>query len=312
MPSSLYARLSPMSPREPYTATEPYLEFLRGRANKVFYRLPYPGNAGDSLIQFATQVILGDLQIRTTVDPRKADVILVPGGNPTMWPTIGPQQWQILWKRYPQAEFIVGPAGFRSGYSDWARIIDESGGKVSGLFARDPESFQNLNAADLGANIVRVLSHDPALFLRHSKWMAAHREAATEEYDVAIFRDDHEANLKYSDALRGLRRVLPTRIYDRLVRRGAHAAKSRKLHIARRTNNSTEVFMENDLSRQRFEVFVEGIRAARAVHTDRLHAMLLAAMLGKKIFAYPTAHGKLEGVYRHSLQGWTDVTLIES
>lgn len=297
--------------REPYAATEPYLEFLRARASKVFYRLPYPGNAGDSLIQFATQAILDDLKILTTVNPQKADVILIPGGNPTMWPTIGPQQWRILWKRYPRAEFVVGPAGFREGYSDWACAIKESG-KVSGLFTRDPESFQNLRAADLNPDIARELSHDPALYLRHSKWMTAHREAATEEYEVAIFRDDHEANLKYSAALRGIRGILPARIYDRLVRGQAGTAKARNLNIARRMADPDTKFVENDLSRQRFEVFVEGIRAARAVHTDRLHAMLLAAMLGKKIFAYPTAHGKLEGVYRHSLRGWADVTLVES
>jgi exopolysaccharide biosynthesis predicted pyruvyltransferase EpsI len=55
-----------------------------------------------------------------------------------------------------------------------------------------------------------------------------------------------------------------------------------------------------DVSKLRFEVFVETIRAAHEVHTDRLHVMLFAAMLGKKVYAYPTSHGKLEGVYRHS------------
>jgi exopolysaccharide biosynthesis predicted pyruvyltransferase EpsI len=70
--------------------------------------------------------------------------------------------------------------------------------------------------------------------------------------------------------------------------------------------------LARDVSRQRFEVFAETIRAARVVHTDRLHILLLAAMLGKKVFAYTTSHAKLEGVYRHSLAAWADVTIVAS
>lgn len=288
----------------------PYMDFLRARANKIFYRMPYPGNAGDSLIQFATQTLLTDLGIRTTVNPAEAEVILVPGGNPTMWPSIGPLRWQELWRRYPQAEFLVGPAGFRSGYSDWAAVVNSDGRMVSGLFARDPASHRNLLEADLRVDIVRELAHDPALYLRHSGWMEAHRKAATEEFELAAFRDDHETNIPYSEALRRLRRVIPGRIYARIVRRGAQAVRKHKLQVAKRLTSEQGTLIDNDVSRQRFEVFVEVIRAARSVHTDRLHVMLLAAMLGKKIFAYQTTHGKLEGVYHHSLQNWADVTMV--
>jgi hypothetical protein len=38
--------------------------------------------------------------------------------------------------------------------------------------------------------------------------------------------------------------------------------------------------------------------------------MLLSAMLGKKVFAYPTSHSKLEGVYEYALKGWADVTFV--
>lgn len=294
-------------------STEPnnlYLEFLSGRTQKLFYRMPYQGNAGDSLIQFATQRILDDLGIRTTVDPNKAEVILVPGGNPTMWPSIGLERWQILWARHPQAEFVIGPAGFRKGYSDWATAVNSSGKMVTGLFARDPHSYENLIAAGLRPNISKVLSHDPALYLRDSGWIKAHRQAASAEYDLAAFRDDHEADLRYNSLLRRVRSALPWGVYVSLVRRGAHATKSRNIKLAKKLGKGQKPLHEDDVSRQRFEVFVETIRAANAVHTDRLHVLLLAAMLGKKVFAYPTAHGKLEGVYRHSLAGWADVTLV--
>ena len=292
-----------------HSDNDPYLEFLRDRTNKLFYRLPYPGNAGDSLIQRATQRILDDLSIRTTVDPREADVILVPGGNPTMWPSIGPQNWRKLWTRHPKTEFVVGPAGFRSGYSDWARVVNDDGAAVAALFARDPDSFRNLMAAQLRPDVVCALSHDPALYLRDSEWLAAHRRASSEDYDLAAFRDDIETNLGF-DSSGWFQSALPGRVRDFLVRGRARAVASRKTKLAAQLSGGSVPLLCNDVSRQRFEVFVMMTRAARAVHTDRLHVMLLAALLGKKIFAYPTSHAKLEGVYHHSLKDWADVTFV--
>src|SRR6186713_1556152 len=106
---------------------DPYFDFLRARSRKIFYRLPYPGNAGDSLIQLATRTILEDMGIQTTVDPRAAEVILVPGGNPGGWPAIGIDRWQTLWQRYPKAEFVVGPAGLSTERVDFGEIINTRG-----------------------------------------------------------------------------------------------------------------------------------------------------------------------------------------
>jgi exopolysaccharide biosynthesis predicted pyruvyltransferase EpsI len=55
---------------------------------------------------------------------------------------------------------------------------------------------------------------------------------------------------------------------------------------------------------------MEIVRSAAEVHTDRLHCMLLAAMLGKPTFAYPTAYGKLEAVYAHSVKHWAHVEFV--
>jgi exopolysaccharide biosynthesis predicted pyruvyltransferase EpsI len=272
--------------------------------------MPYPGNAGDSLIQFATARLLEDLGIRTTFDPRAADVILVPGGNPTMWPSIGVQRWQDIWRRYPGADFVVGPAGFRRGFGDWARAINERGQRVAALFARDPDSFDSLKSAGLRPDIRLSLSHDPALYLRESDWLHAQRKAAVEDYDLASFRDDREAQLAGGKLLQTLRTVLPGRLYRPLERQLAASAQRRNAALSGRMADRAVPLLERDVSRQRFEVFVEAIRAARVVHTDRLHVLLLAAMLGKKVFAYPTSHAKLEGVYRHSLAEWADVTLV--
>jgi exopolysaccharide biosynthesis predicted pyruvyltransferase EpsI len=291
-------------------ADSPYLNCLRARIDKLFYRMPYPGNAGDSLIQFATDTLLKDLGIRTTVDPRAAEVILVPGGNPSMWHDIGAGHWQGVWAKFPQAEFMVGPAGFRRGYSDWARIINEHGVRVSGLFARDPDSFDTLRNSALRSEITIGLADDPALYLRESEWLQAHRSAATEEYVLAAFRDDHETDASCKTPFGIAHGMVPGRIHHMLARRQAANVRTRKLAHAARSFRHSLPLVCLDVSKQRFEVFVETIRAARDVHTDRLHVMLLAAMLGKKVYAYPTSHSKLEGVYHHSLAGWADVSLV--
>lgn len=287
----------------------PYLSSLRARAHKLFYRMPYPGNAGDALIQFATDMLLKDLGIRTTVDPRAAEVILVPGGNPSMWHDVGAGRWQEVWAKFPQSEFMVGPAGFRRGYSDWARIINEQGRQVSGLFARDPESFETLRGSGMRSEITIGLADDPALYLRGSEWLRAHRSAATAEYVLAAFRDDHETDKSCENPFGIARRLLPSRVHRLLSRRQAARVRARKLSYAARSLPNSLPLIRSDVSKQRFEVFVESIRAAYEVHTDRLHVMLLAVMLGKKVHAYPTSHGKLEGVYHHSLAGWADVNL---
>jgi exopolysaccharide biosynthesis predicted pyruvyltransferase EpsI len=290
---------------------DPYLEFLRGRADKTFHVVAYPGNAGDALIQFATGQILTDLRIRTVTNPANADVILVPGGNPTLWPSIGPVRWQALWTHYPDAELVVGPAGFRDGYSDWTRVVNEPQSTVSALFARDPEGLRCLQRSRLRSNITYGLAHDPALYLRASDWLAAHRQAATQKYDLATFRNDHETNLPYPHAWRLVSSILPTRFHRRAIRALASPVRRRKTEIAGAHNATTGFpLVCKDVAHEPFEAFVETVRAARDVHTDRLHTMLLAAMLGKRVFAYPTSHLKLESVYEYALKGWADVTLV--
>ena len=295
----------------PVASEDRYLAFLRERTGKTFHVVAYPGNAGDAMIRFATERILADLRIRTTSDPGTADVILVPGGNPTLWPDIGAQRWQVLWTRYRHAELVVGPAGFRDGYSDWARIVNDSRSTVTGLFARDPEGLRCLQSGVLRSGITYGLAYDPSLYLRTSDWLAAHRRAASEEFDLAVFRNDRETNLPYPQAWRVLSSIVPTRFHRSLIRALSWPVRRRKAQIAGAGRGAAALpLVCRDVAREPLETFVATVRGARAVHTDRLHTMLLSAMLGKKVFAYPTSHSKLEGVYEYALKGWADVTFV--
>lgn len=289
---------------------DPYVNFLISRKEKVLYLKPYAGNAGDSLIRRGMQTMLSELSIQESVDPRKADVLVMPGGNAAMWPSVHVPLWRELWRRFPDKEFVIGPSGFRGGYFDWADLIRHEGLPVTGVFTRDPISYETLKSADLPSRITIGLSHDPALRLHQSEWLRVHREAVTAEYTLISFRDDQEGNIRYTNLLGALRKYLPARIYNRVSRIESSLVKGRKIKVASQNADKHLPFLIREASKQSLEMFLETVRCAKEVHTDRLHVLLLAAMLGKKVFAYQAIYDKLENVYNHSLKDWADVTFV--
>ena len=288
---------------------DPFERFLLSRRDKLFHRHSYPGNAGDLLIQKGSRLLLERLGIAETSEPDSAEVILLPGGNPSMWPGSGARLWQQLWQRFPHAEFVVGPAGFRRQYGEWRQAIIGAGKPVVGLFARDPVSFAALRSAGLPDHIEIGLSHDPALQLRGSTWLQGQRDAASNAYALLAFRDDHEGNIHGVALLEALRDLLPTRVFHGLSRSLAWLTRRRKIQQAQGVIPGELPVIVRDASREDLDAFLTSVRSAAEVHTDRLHVMLLAAMLDKPVVAYPTSHNKLETVYRHSLGDWARVRL---
>jgi exopolysaccharide biosynthesis predicted pyruvyltransferase EpsI len=292
--------------------SDPYSRFLSARKDKVFYLKPYAGNAGDSLIVLGTRALLSDLGIRESMDPGSADVLVMPGGNPAMWPNLHVSLWRDIWREFPEKEFVVGPSGFRGNNSDWSDPVRREGRSVTGIFARDPQSYVELDRAALSSEITIGLSHDPALYLRQSSWIETHREAATEEYTLVSFRDDIEGSKGSTGTVELLRKVLPFRIYNQLSKIEASFSKSRKIKLASRAAGNGSPIVIREASKQTLDLFLETVRRSKEVHTDRLHVSLLAAMLGKKVFAYHAAHDKLLNVYNHSLKEWADVSFIQA
>jgi len=286
-----------------------YVRFLISRRQKAFHIKPYVGNSGDCLIRMGTIKLLADLGIKTTVNPKKADVILWPGGNPTMWQA-NIEGWKEVWSMFPDKEFVVGPATFQFGMFDWPGAVCQSNAHITGLFARDPDSFSNLQKSQLPKDIEIGLSHDPALYLHGSTWLSEHKEAATEEYILAAFRSDHERFNLQKPYMKCLRAFLPGRVIGRLERRSKANYLARKINMVRERATQQIPLRVGDVSGYDFESFVETIRRSKEVHTDRLHCLLLAVMLGKPSFAYPTSYGKLEAVYEYSLKPWADVTFM--
>lgn len=290
---------------------DPYVRFLLDRRDRVFYLKPWNGNSGDFLIWLGTEHLLRDLGITRTLDPRTADIILIPGGNQTMWQS-NTDIWKEVWARWPGKEFVVGPTTVQLGVTTWREDVRGSGKSMTGLFTRDPESYAILGKCGLSDRITIGLSHDPALYLRDSELIRDHRMAGTSEFVLAAFRADHEGAAGPTGRAGRWGNLLPAFLSRKMKRRWARARQEEWIAQVAHHTRSDKPIKACDASKYVLEYFLEVVRSAAEVHTDRLHCMLLAAMLGKPTFAYPTAYGKLEAVYAHSVKDWAYVECISS
>lgn len=288
---------------------DPYVRFLREHRHHAFYMKPWAGNSGDVLIWLGTEQLLTDLQIPRTLDPREADYILIPGGNQTMWGG-NVDVWKDVWSRWPDKPLVVGPITVWLGYTKWDVEVRGRGPYVKAIFARDPASYGVLQTCGLPASLTTGLSHDPALYLRDSEFLHLHRKAATKEFVLAAFRGDFEGTRDLRARLGRWVRLVPGCVQRRLDYRGRMMSCRNKLARMALRSRSTKPLRICDVSLLPLPYFVETIRSAQEVHTDRLHVMLLAAMLGKLTYAYPTTFRKLESIYEHSVKDWAYVEFV--
>jgi len=303
-------RLAPSPPATSlFDSRDPYAQFLRRCRRRTFYLKPWNGNSGDVLIWLGTERLLADLRVRRTMDPRAADVILIPGGNQTMWQE-NIDVWKDTWSRWPGKDFAIGPTTVWLGITTWRQDICQSGARVAALFARDPRSYALLQACGLPGDVTTGLSHDPALYLRDSELVHVHRQVATNDFVLAAFRDDLEGARSRRVPWGRWTGLMPAYVQKKVEGHGRRVCRQSKIdHVVRRTR-STRPLRICDVSNYPFPYFLETIRSAQEVHTDRLHVMLMAAMLGKPTFAYTTAFGKLEAVYEHSVKDWARVEFV--
>jgi exopolysaccharide biosynthesis predicted pyruvyltransferase EpsI len=291
------------------TQDDPYVRFLVEHRRRKFYMKAYNGNSGDALIWLGSEQLLKDLQITRTMNPQAADIILIPGGNQTMW-TTNVELWKEIWSRWPDKDFVVGPTTIRLGLTTWDTEVRQSKARIRAIFARDPESYAILEACGFRKDITIGLSHDPAFYLRSSELIRQHRAAATEDFILAAFRDDHEAALNGWQRWAPLADWAPACVSRRLRSHWKRANLKKRIAQVTHCTRATKPLRICDVSLCSFQFFLETVRTAAEVHTDRLHCMLLAALLGKPTFAYPTAYGKLEAVYAHSMKDWAQVEFV--
>lgn len=295
--------LSNMAPHDDY------VQFLLLNQGARFYVKPIQGNSGDSLIFLGNECLLASLGLELAARPTDADIIVSPGGNPAMWPSYL-TEWRRILNYAPHAKLLVGPSTFRPSSVCWAETLSSFGDRCIGAFARDSESYQYLLEAKLPNTLATGLAHDAALWLKDSAWMRSQRDASTEDHVLIAFRDDREAVVGSRIGRitnRFLGRMPIFHLAWRLLLRKLAAGRASTVAQGLPKGKALCIL---DASLQNFEFFVDLVRRASEVHTDRLHVALFAAMLNKPVTAYPTDYGKIEAVFRHSQELIGKITFV--
>lgn len=280
-----------------------YSSYLQRYAGKICHVIPYPGNSGDGLIVAGTVFELDRLGIRTTCSPDKADFLLYPGGTPALWKE-GLEIWADYWKRFPAKPFIIGPATFQFAHKEWIDLVLTLGRSVSAIFAREPLSFAALETVKLPEQTYIGLASDAAFFLRQSPLIASLKEAVSDEYTLFSFRRDHEMtpNSRWI-SIPGI----PPRVAH--LWRSCRQQRDYKVQLQRalRKEIPGEPKKVIDAALLSFDYFLQTVMRAAAIHTNRLHVMILAALLEKPVFAYDVAFPKLRSVYDYSMHDFKTV-----
>ena len=286
---------------------DPFSACLRGLAGGKCYVKHYLGNSGDELIFAGVSHLLRECGVIQTFNEGHADFILWPGGNPTMWKA-NIDGWREVLQEHVGKRFIIAPGTFEGSEHGWVDVLNGAT-MVSHVFARDVKSFDVLGQRCGAGQFERGLSHDPALALLNSEWLNVQKASAERRFTLIAMRDDHEAGVERERGVGGvLLRTMPSMIRRKIEWRDHFRKRMKKLEAIAASLPKGERSRVHDVSSANPSVFFDTIRQAKEVHTDRLHVMLMAAMLGKPVVAYATSYGKLESVYNRSLAGWADVT----
>lgn len=262
-------------------------EVLRPLRNRSVLFMPNSGNAGDSLINVASTHCLDRMSIRfrTVGAGAKVDgetVLLGGGGN--FIPAYGTIRKAFESFLDTAREIILLPHTIR-GNED---LLQRMGSNVT-LIARDVESYRHATEVATKARV--LLGHDMA------------------------FHTDVERLLQSSDAA-----VLYQPAFE-------EALATRKVNLAALQAKEKVFFARHDVERAgsiggsdadisaifalgtwpgKAELsawcFLEMIRTAPPIISDRLHVGIGAALLGKACTLHDNSYGKNLGVWRHSLR----------
>lgn len=281
---------------------DPYINCLKENKRKVFFLVRYAGNAGDVLIRMATKEILKDLEITWSESIDAADIILWPGGSFSMWRS-GIKTFKNLILKYPKKKFILGPSTLLQSVFMVKLQLSKFRKNIIGIFARDPNSMRYLNRGSFCKNVNIGLSHDVSFYYFGSQWVENYKKLSSEEYILAVFRNDLESEGCRNMLIRSLCQILPYEIGKKIYpvfNKSSYNDKCKS--VKRRAKLKGAQLLIEEISKSDFNDYLNTILKAKEIHTDCLHVFILSAMLGKKVFAYKTAYDKLERIYFHSMK----------
>ncbi|MGX9964980.1 polysaccharide pyruvyl transferase family protein [Roseomonas sp. F4] len=262
-------------------------EVLLPLRNKSVLFLPNSGNAGDSLINMASMHCLERMNIRYKAVGSGADVVdqtVLLGGGGNFIPAYGTIRKALLNFHDKAKEIILLPHTIR-GNED---VLEMLGPNIT-LIARDVESYQHALQVATRARV--LLGHDMAFhldaerLLRHSDAPTVYQPA----FEEALER--HKVNLA---ALQAKPRVyFARRDVERAGPIGGADADISAIFAFGTWPGKAEMSSWS---------FLEAIRTAPPIESDRLHVGIGAALLGKDCVLHDNNYGKNKGVWQHSLR----------
>ena len=292
------------------------------------YFEPLGGNHGDRLILLGARHWMEPLGFHWVQEPSAAEVIVINGGG-----GLFVQPWcadlselRRYTLGYRSTRIVVLPSSYHWGEYDLAACFSERRAETV-LFARERASLVRLERAGLPEGVSIGLDHDMAFRLEGTELIERARSVPSGGYVLVVERFDEEHATGKRSRLKPLFRYgkhLPVALQEfakKTLDRVRHARSSFRrtaldeaVGILPSLAGKPAVYNDvSNVSRNTFEEFVEIVAAADAVITTRMHAGILAAMLGKPTFLKGRDDGyrKLQSVYAYSLASLPHVHLLE-
>lgn len=268
--------------------------------------IPNSGNAGDSFIACSTYQLLSDLEIEFELgcltEEYPGRTLIIGGGGNLVEPY--PNVVQFIRKNMNKwKQLIVLPHSIRS-YSGVLRELEQN----TIIHCRERASYEYVRSVGGKANV--FLSHDMAL-----------------SCDLLRVRDEYRQvawvnRVRSRVALRDTKRLVRSLWY-----RISHGY-SETLNIIRSDVEKTGIKLPDgnfDISSKFSADDMTSVSSLHATYgmmsfidqfdvikTNRLHAGIMAALLGKNVTLYDNSYGKIRDVFNHSIKGrYSNVAFAE-
>jgi len=218
-----------------------------------------------------------DKKVRT-IDNAAADIILLRGGAylTDIWKEYHVLESTFCAIRYkPESIIIIAPQSFFFTTVQFPTFFKRIKHVVH-LFCRERYSYNLLSSMHFPENVHIHLSHDTALYLSKEDFSLNSERGS---YILIAPRNDIESAVTWK---------------------------------IKKIPQHTKILFGDVIHVTDFGSFVNIVRNASKVYTDRLHVAILSAILGKETYLYPNSYHKNKGVYEFSLSKFRNVKFIDS
>lgn len=307
-----------------------YLDGCKAKNHKVYVD-PCSGNNGDLLIWEGMKVVLAVSRVELCDHPGDASVIIINGGGMFIDQySQGLNKVRDYTERFPDTELCIAPNSFGFKQVDFKEYLKWRKAPTI-IFAREQYSYKYLTGVALDLSQVSAhIDHDLAFNLRAYARKYVERnislEARTSTSVLVVDRTDTESpHLKGAEWKHYLKKIyvqLTTESVRALIRsiRFRYKEKSggkltyfAKADLAGKGIDLDSCkFLTADVSRPEycdFEGFKKIIADADYVYSNRLHAGVWAALVGKPIVMTEGSYHKITGIYEYSMIDMDNVRL---